>query len=173
MSLKRIKRTGWVEKNITEAESAADHTFGVTLLAATVPLPKDVDRNQLIKMALSHDLGETIIGDIKWESGNSANIDLYHNKIAKERQAIAEAFETMQGHELETYAIEYLEKDTPASKFLKQLDKLEMTFQALAYEQDPNSNAENLDEFWINAEKYITDEFLKEIFTALQKQRQI
>ena len=75
IKLKEVERTGWVYKDIENPESVADHSFGVTVLAAYIDLPEYVDREKLIKMALSHDFGECEIGDIVWENGTYSNIE--------------------------------------------------------------------------------------------------
>ena len=72
--LKGVKRTGWVRKGIPEAESVADHSFGVAILALLLSLPPEIDRDALIKMALLHDLGESVIGDIVCEDGNTVDV---------------------------------------------------------------------------------------------------
>ena len=169
MTLKDVKRTGWIYKEVPKPESVADHIFGVAMLALTVNLPNGINRDKLIKMALIHDVGECIIGDQVWESGKFSNSQKHKVKNGQERTAITELFSQIDSHEGKELAQEYLEMQSEEAKFLKQLDKLEMVMQALVYEAkvDP----EKLNEFWENAEKYIENEDLMKYFQALQQER--
>lgn len=67
IKLKKLKRSGWVEKNIKNPESIADHSFGVALLANCIDLPNQVKREKLVNMVLIHDIGAAEIGDIIWK----------------------------------------------------------------------------------------------------------
>jgi len=89
--LKHIKLTGWVEREIKNPESVADHSFMVALLCILLGNRK-INREKAIKMALIHDLAEAEIGDIitkeKWpEKGiisEKEKIKLEENVIKKE-----------------------------------------------------------------------------------------
>ncbi len=167
MKLKCLKRTGWVEKNILNCETVAEHSYGVALLASFVKIPKNINREKLIKMGLLHDLGETIIGDIISEIGTYIDLEKQKDKKIKERDALNHILS--KNDELREIAIEYLECKTPTAKFSKELDKLEMIFQALEYET--KNNISSLQEFWDNAEHSIQDKELREIYEKLKKLR--
>jgi 5'-deoxynucleotidase len=63
-ALKSIKRSGWIKKaGIKEAESVADHSYRVALLAMLIGLELPIDSAKLIRMCLLHDLAESSIGD--------------------------------------------------------------------------------------------------------------
>lgn len=168
--LKEIKRAGWVKQGVPNPESVADHNFGISILALTVPIPTNIDRNRLIKMALVEEFGETSAGDIIWEIGKNKDIKKKELQEKKERQAVENLFNLHKNNELKSLALEYLEQKTEIAQFLKQLDKLEMAFQALAYEKKIN-DAKKFDEFFLNAEKYIHDENLLKVFKNIKKQR--
>jgi len=169
MKLKHIPRTGWVNKNVPNPEDVADHVYGVALLALTVPLPKGVNRNRLVKMALVHDLGEVSIGDQVWERGKVSNLGKHKIKDENEAVALKQMFDSTGMKEAEQLALEFIGHKSPTAKFLKELDKLDMILEALVYEErvDPK----HLDEFWENAEKYISDKTLLKYFAALKKER--
>ncbi len=169
MKLKDIKRTGWIYKNIQNPESVADHSFGVTLISMIIPLPSDVRRDKLIKMAIVHDLGEVKIGDLVWETGNYSNIKKHTDKKEKEINAMKELSKLLNNDEIKELGIEFIKQETKTAKFLKEIDKIEMILQALEYEKKVHPS--KLDEFWENAEKYIKDEKIKEFFIELKKQR--
>jgi|FLOH01.1.fsa_nt_gi putative hydrolases of HD superfamily len=167
LKITKLKRSGWVAKEIKEPESVADHSYGAAFLAMTIDLPEGLDRCRVIKMALIHDVGESIIGDIIWEKGDKTMHDVYENKRDKEEAALKEIFKD-HPEELEL-SIEFYELKTPTAKFVKELDKLEMAFQALAYEEQVSDN--RLIEFWENTEKYLISKETIKLFEELKKLR--
>jgi putative hydrolase of HD superfamily len=169
LTLKDTKRTGWIYKEVPNSESVAEHIFGISFLALTVPLPKKINRNTLVKMALLDDIGEAIIGDQVWESGKLSNLSKYKTKEIQEKEAIITLFDKTGLDEIKALALELLQQKTPEAKFLKELDKLEMVMQALVYEK--RVKPEKLNEFWENAEKYIKNPLLLQYFQELQKER--
>ena len=60
--LKHIPRRGWVLNQIPEPETIAGHMYRMAL--SIFLLPSNFDTSKLIKMALVHDLAESIVGDI-------------------------------------------------------------------------------------------------------------
>lgn len=66
--IKRVKRSGWVDRGILDGESVADHSYGAYLLALFL-LPdtsddKSYSKEGIMNMLLAHDLSEAITGDI-------------------------------------------------------------------------------------------------------------
>jgi putative hydrolases of HD superfamily len=171
LKLKEVKRTGWMYKDIPSPESVADHTWGISMLALTVPLPKGIDRDRLVKMALIHDLGEIEIGDVVWETGKYSNVKKRLNKHESEKKAFIQIMDNLGNDELKKLSLEFLEQKTQTALFLRELDKLEMVFQALAYEAKVHPSS--LDEFWENANKYIKDKTLKEYFEKIKSERSV
>src|SRR4051812_31134562 len=86
--LKRLRRSGWVFKNIHDPESVADHSFAVAILTMVIAPKFKVDQLNAIKMALIHDLGESVIGDIIISDGIKILNDP-DKKVADERKALA------------------------------------------------------------------------------------
>jgi len=169
IKLKEIKRTGWLYKDVPNPESVADHSFGVAMLALTVPLPKGINREKLVKMALIEELGEIETGDIVWEKGLHINLKKQKEQRNSEKKTVNKIFDIIDNEKLKNLLLEYLEQKTKTAKFLKELDKLEMVLQALEYEK--RIHPSKLNEFWINADKYIKDKGLREYFLELKKQR--
>lgn len=65
--LKSTPRTGWLHRGIPpdQTESVADHSFRVAVLTWLASSEVEgLDRNRAIKLALLHDLAESITGDI-------------------------------------------------------------------------------------------------------------
>ncbi|MEK6938492.1 MAG: HD family hydrolase [Nanoarchaeota archaeon] len=167
--LKHVLRTGWVNKNVPNSESVADHIYGVAILALIVPLPKGINRNKLVQMALVHDVAESFHGDPVWEKGKYSDWDKHKIKDEKETLAVKEMFKSIGRKKTEQLALEFIQHQSPIAKFLKELDKLDMIIEALVYEE--RVHPERLDEFWENAEKYINDKNILRYFEALKKER--
>ena len=69
--LKESKRAGWVLHGIQNGESVADHSFQVAIMAMFLANNVGVDQNKSVQMALIHDIGESVIGDVITERGGS------------------------------------------------------------------------------------------------------
>ncbi|EPY34989.1 hydrolase of HD superfamily [Angomonas deanei] len=104
-----------------------------------------LDRHYMIKMALCHDVGECIVGDISPAMKVPAA-----EKQRREIEAIAELRSLVPhrdgeeeqkanatpsfGDELQALFLAYEKQETPEAKFVKDMDLLEMIVQAHAYE---------------------------------------
>ena len=83
LMLKTIPRQGWKEKlEINHPESVADHSYTVTAMSMVLSDLEGLNTEKIIKMALLHDLAESVIGDIT--PGSMKNDD----KITKENHAM-------------------------------------------------------------------------------------
>ena len=164
--LKSIKRTGWLRKNVKNPESVADHSFRVALMAYLL-CPDNLDKERMIKMALLNDLPEAVTGDIVTTSNDSA--EFKNNKLKKEISVFKQMIQKLnKKDELLELFKESESLETEESRFLKQIDKLEMAFQALEYE---SSNMHDFDEFWKTTEHTLNHPKLIEIFEELKKLR--
>ena len=110
-------------------ESTADHTWRLSLMAfvLTNELNLAINIEHALKLALIHDIGESLTGDIDYR--------LYHNneaaKLQKEQgelRAINELRKNLplrRGTELYNLWTEYEATATEEAKFIKALDKIE------------------------------------------------
>jgi putative hydrolase of HD superfamily len=62
--LKEIPRTGWVLREVKNAETIAEHTFGMATLAWIMAEKRKLNVKRAIKIALFHDICEVYAGDI-------------------------------------------------------------------------------------------------------------
>lgn len=128
--LKRLKRTGWVQREIPDSESVADHSFRAALLAMIIGDARGLDTLKLVKMALLHDVQESKIGDI-------TPIDPeYEGKVARELDVARELSQFLPAHMREEWLslwLETLEQKTPEAKLVREIDKFEMVLQAHEY----------------------------------------
>ncbi len=120
-------------------------------------------------MAILHDLGEIVTGDVIWSRGKIIDIKKRAEKEALEKKGIEMVFGIIgMSNEYVKIFGEMIERTTQEAKIFWQLDKLEMAAQALEYEKSQNKK---LDEFFINADLQISSVPLRKILREILKQR--
>lgn len=132
--LKHLKRTGWIRHGIPEPETVASHMYRMSILAMTLAVErKDLDIWKCVRMALVHDIGEAIIGDLTPQCG----VDK-HVKFEIEQKAVKEICTFVPvtiGTDWDELWLEYETGSTPEAIAVKQLDKFDMLAQAVNYEE--------------------------------------
>lgn len=168
--LKHLRRTGWVREGIKNPESVADHSFRTAVMAMVlVDKFEKVDKEKVFRMALIHDIGEAIIGDVVIERAEQIDVKKRDEKEILEKEAIKKIFDTIgQGETYENMFAELIARQTKEANIVWQLDKLERAMQAYEYEE---KEGKSLDEFIINAELYMKDPLIKQIFKSLLQER--
>lgn len=162
--LKQLYRQGWLKRGIPpeQCESVAEHVFSMAMLGWWIADDQypELDRDKVLRMTLIHELGEIYIGDI-----TPSDLISREEKHRLEREGFLKVVEKF------THWEEYLELweefeagNTEEARFVRQLDRLEMAFQAAVYERQ---GAGNLEEFFITTDEAVTDPKLKEIFHLL------
>ena len=79
LKLKEISRAGWINSGLKNVESVAAHSWGVSYLALIL-MPEELDKERILSMAIFHDLGEAIIGDIT-PADNITKEEKYHLEL--------------------------------------------------------------------------------------------
>ena len=150
-ALNNIKRTGWVRNQVPLPESDADHMHRCSMMAMLVTNqsvkpedyytlnnerfhPLNIDGNKLLRMALTHDLCESLAGDITpFCSAHevSSKQDKEHAAMEQIRSVVGDPL----GQELFELWKEYEELKTPEAIYCKDIDKFEMVMQAYEYEK--------------------------------------
>lgn len=162
--LKRIPRTGWKNKvGIEHPESVADHSYGAALMAMIFSDIHNLDTEKILKMALLHDLAESITGDfmpgeISPENKRTSENEAMQEILAKLPENIAIKYQSIWD--------EYIRADTTESVLLHDIDKLEMAIQAMKYSSEGFSN-EKLGLFIDSAKKEIKSKELIDILDTL------
>jgi putative hydrolase of HD superfamily len=155
LALKLLPRTGWLQRGQATPESVADHTFGVASLALFIgdQIP-DIDRGRLLSMALLHDMAEALCGDLPVGARRYFGAEA---KREAERRAMLELLQDVPNAEqyMELWD-DYTARASREARLLKQLDRLEMLAQALAYERAGNRA---MAEFWEDIDEGWSDEF--------------
>jgi putative hydrolase of HD superfamily len=147
-TLKRLPRTGWLQRGVADPESIAEHSYSVAMLAllAGDAVP-GLDRERLLRMALLHDYAEALMGDLPASAKRLIGAPAKH---AGERRAMSELLADFPAGE--SYVAlwqEYCDGRSREAQLLKALDRIEMLMQALEYER---AGSRLMDEFWDDVE---------------------
>ena len=134
LKLKSIKRAGWVSKvGVSDPESVADHSYSMCLVSMILSDMLELETEKILKMAILHDLAESIIGDyLPNEIGRKPKRDLERNAMELILQSIPRLIRLKYKKIWE----EYVQNKTQAAKFVHMVDKLELALQAKQYERD-------------------------------------
>ncbi len=168
--LKTIKRQGWILKEVHDPESVADHTYATASLCMLLGDALRLNTHKLIRMALVHDLAESIIWDWKWETGKNSDYEKQQIKHRQEHLALKKIFGLL-GKKGDKYFLlweEFEQQKTAEAKAVKQIEKIEMALQALLYEKTTSAD---FNEFFENAEKYVNDPELLKFLKYIQEMR--
>lgn len=177
--LKTQRRTGWVDHGIEPCESISDHMYRMGITAMLIKNP-DIDRNKCVRIALVHDIAESLVGDItpfdpvskeekhrrEWES-----IQYLCNELV-------EPYNPATAQEIMDDWLAYENISSPEARYVKDIDKFEMLVQCFEYEKKYNGE-KDLTQFWsaINSIKteevkgWVEDLFRRreEFFNSLKK----
>lgn len=167
--LKFIPRTGWLLRGILNAENVASHSYGVVATAMLIADldGESIDSSKLLKMAILHDLSETLVGDLAWSASSRlpgmAKREMEHSAF----ESIVEGLPFRD--EYQQLWLEYASKSSREAVLLRDADSLETLIQAYVYEW---VGYRSLDEFWnTRSEDTFTSPTAKSIFRALQVMR--
>ncbi|XP_053743970.1 HD domain-containing protein 2 isoform X2 [Synchiropus splendidus] len=130
--LKRVPRTGWVYRGVKDPESVSDHMYRMAMMSLTITDPT-VDKNRCIKLALVHDLAESIVGDIAPTDNVSKE-----EKHRREEEAMRHISALLpDGLQQEIYGLweEFENQSSEEARLVKQFDLLDMILQAHEYEE--------------------------------------
>jgi putative hydrolase of HD superfamily len=165
--LKQLYRQGWLKRGVPpeRCESVAEHSMGVAILALWLSQAcfPELDTTKVLCMALFHDFGEIYTGDLIPSDAVSAG-----EKHRREKQSVQQVLGKLpQGECFIAIWEEFEHGETPEARFIRQIDRLEMGFQAGIY-----GLQELIDpaEFFQTTEQALTDPHLKKIFTELMEQ---
>lgn len=157
LNLKTKPRRGWQKKlGIKNPESVADHAYCVAAIAMVLSDSKKLDSEKILKMAILHDLAESITGDLTPEDGP---------KQKKEDAAMKKILSTLNPSIRKQYWLlwnQYKKNTTREAKLLHDVDKLEMAMQAKQY-QKMGYSRKKLEQFFDSALKKSNDLQIKKM----------
>jgi putative hydrolase of HD superfamily len=160
--LKTTKRAGWRRFGIEDCESISDHMYRMSILTMMAPasLTAKLDLAKCCRMALIHDMAESLVGDItpvdpvsKEEKSRRESTTMDYictNLLGKFNGGL-------NGQEVRKIWQEYEDSETPESLFVHDVDKIELLLQMVEYERT-NKCELDLGEFTWVAQKIQSDE---------------
>ncbi|KAJ9462293.1 HD domain-containing protein 2-like protein [Diplonema papillatum] len=167
--LKRTKRTGWVENGVRDVESVAEHMYRMGIYTM-LSEDKQLDSAHLTRLALAHDVGEAIIGDLSPKQMRDQRISS-EKKHEMEKAALLTISDTLGAPHGPTFMklfMEYEDCETPEAKWIKDIDRLEMCLQAFYYEREQGVD---LSCFYSSCEGKMKHPWLKACYEELKKRR--
>lgn len=164
--LKELKRAGWVLRKVPDSESVADHSFRTSLMALLLADTLKLNKNKCVQMALIHDIGESLVGDIT--PYGTIGEDEKHKL---EKNAMQSLFKNVPGGTIVELWNEYEEKKSPEAKFVYELDKIEMLLQAFEYEKKYKNEHMDLSEFWAYVEERVKEPLILEMLNILKRKK--
>ncbi len=158
VGLKRLPRAGWVREGVPSPESVAAHAWGVAWLVLRF-LPDALHLGRALAYAVLHDLPEVRVGDITPHDGVPAE-----EKHAREARAMTDLLAPLPAHLRATWEAYEAQADEEA-RFVRQLDRLDMAIQAVAYAHQGHAGLEG---FLDSAAKVVTHPALMPTLHALR-----
>jgi putative hydrolase of HD superfamily len=165
--LKQLYRQGWLKRGVPpeRCESVAEHSLGVAILALWLSQAcfPELDATKVLWMALLHDFGEIYTGDLIPSDAVKSN-----EKHFREKQSVQQVLGKLPqgGRYLEIWE-EFEQGETQEAKFIRQIDRLEMGFQAGIYGLQGLIDPQG---FFQTTDQALSEPRLKKIFTELKEQ---
>ncbi|OKL57165.1 hypothetical protein UA08_07444 [Talaromyces atroroseus] len=149
--LKTTKREGWRRFGLNHAESISDHMYRMAIITMLAPpsLSSKLNIPHCTKMALVHDMAESLVGDItpvdqsvtKPEKARreGATMDYIEQTLLRNVPGGA-----LSGGEIRRIFQEYEDNETLEAQFVHDVDKIELLLQMVEYERE---HGKDLSEF--------------------------
>ncbi|MEX2348113.1 MAG: HD domain-containing protein [Nitrosopumilaceae archaeon] len=161
--LKKIPRKGWKEKiGLQSPESVADHSYNTAVMAMVLSDLKELDTEKILRMALLHDIAESVTGDFMPEEISKKD------KRELENRTIIDILSKLPSKLADSYTKiwnEYQDESSKEAVLVHEIDRLEMALQACKY-RDEGYSQDKLETFFSAARKEIKS---KEVLEILDK----
>ncbi|MCJ1424972.1 hypothetical protein MMC29_002860 [Sticta canariensis] len=149
--LKTTKREGWRKYGIV-GESISDHMYRMAIITmlAPEPLASTLNIPHCTKMALVHDMAESLVGDIT-PMDNVPSVEKHRREAETMDFMTGTLLGTFsqgldQGRRLREIFQEYEDSKTKESVFVHDIDKMELVLQMMEYERQSQATLD-LSEF--------------------------
>ncbi|EDV99480.1 uncharacterized protein LOC6567124 [Drosophila grimshawi] len=168
-NLKHTKRTGWVLRDVNDCESISGHMYRMSMLTFLLDGSEGLNQIRCMELALVHDLAESLVGDITPFCGVSKD-----EKRAMEFKAMEDICKLIEprGKRIMELFEEYEHAQSAESKFVKDLDRLDMVMQAFEYEKRDNCLLKH-QEFFDSTEGKFNHPFVKKLVNEIYEQRDL
>ena len=171
--LKTTKREGWRRFGILQGESISDHMYRMSMMTMFPPpaLAPKLDIPRCTKMALVHDVAESLVGDI---TPNDRDVPKTE-KARREADVMKYISTTLLGgvhggdQGIEAIFEEYEANETLEARFVHDIDKMELLLQTIEYERAHEGKLD-LSEFYGTTERIVLPE-MKAWADAVIKER--
>lgn len=156
-SLKKTPRTGWLNENVEHPESIADHMYRMAM-AVFLCSDKTLDVSRMVKIAIVHDMAESICGDITPKDNmpkeQKRRIEL--DAMQTICNDILPASCKFASDEFMALFLEYENKTSAEARFVKDVDKFELALQTFEYEKAHRIPGDKkLDDFFASADQAV------------------
>ena len=153
-TLKRLPRMGWGMRGVPDAESVAEHSFGVAFVSLTLAdvlvaergheaKQPSISLERVLAMAVLHDLAEVRLTDLPASAKRLIPAEV---KRRAEREAVTDLLGPLsRSVTWQELWQEFEEESSPEALLVRDADKLEMMIQCVCYER---AGHRGLDEFW-------------------------
>ncbi|UJR34951.1 hypothetical protein I4U23_027729 [Adineta vaga] len=152
---KRTFRTGWVLRGVEKVESVADHMYRMAVMSLLLPNISEESKTRCMKLALVHDLAESVVGDLTEFDGVQKNEK--HRREGEAMLYLTSLLPADVGREIFSLFNEYSEQKTNEANLVKDLDIFDMLLQAFEYEKLQCNDGFLEDFFQSSASKVKTD----------------
>ncbi|MGB9824353.1 MAG: HD domain-containing protein [Candidatus Hydrothermia bacterium] len=174
--LKRTPRAGFWYYGVENPESVAEHIFGVSLITyITAKLllkqGEKLDVEKAIKMAVIHELGEALIGDIHLEARRYIGKSIESVEHRAFHDLVSKLPEEVKNELLDLYK-EFENGETVEAKIVRAADKVDLLIQAYLYEKTGHRNLESFFNEDKNYEFIKQVPFFSELIETLKKRRE-
>lgn len=152
--LKIEKREGWRRFGITQGESISDHMYRMSIITMLAPpsLSSKLDIPRCTRMALIHDMAEGLVGDLTPVDGVPKA-----EKSRREEETIdwvstgllGKVHGGIAGQDLKAVWKEYEDGQTQESKFVHDVDKIELLLQMVEYERESQCEIDLSEFSWV------------------------
>ncbi len=161
-----------MQHRIQDPESVADHSFRMAVMALILAKEQGLDELKTVKIALVHDLVESIAGDIVTEEIDEHKQMSKAEKQETERKAMQELVQALpkkQATETVSLWEEFEARISKESQFVNELDGLEMVLQAFEYEQ--SKQGKNLETFFESGRRKLNSASVLKLYDQLNAKR--
>ncbi|TGZ84639.1 hypothetical protein EX30DRAFT_367786 [Ascodesmis nigricans] len=170
--LKTTPREGWKRFDIKGSESIADHMYRMGVICMLCPPEAGLDKDRCVKMALIHDMAESLVGDItppdNVPSAEKKNRELEAMTYLTE-ELLKPISETIATEFMEIWT-EYEDGKSKEAVFVKDVDCFELICQTIEYEKQ-HKTTKDLNEFLHVRHKITNDFVLHWVDDALAERR--
>ncbi|CAF1402271.1 unnamed protein product [Adineta steineri] len=152
---KRTFRTGWVLHGVEKVESVADHMYRMAVMSLLLPTVAEESKVRCMKLALVHDLAESVVGDLTEFDGIPKSEK--HRRESEAMLYLTSLLPADVGREIFSLFNEYADQKTNEATLVKDLDIFDMLLQAYEYEKLQCDNGFLEDFFKSSSDKIKTD----------------